>query len=209
MNRIVLRRCVVTIFYQYKDKLYLNITNRCSNNCIFCTRQRGTLGNVDSLWLEHEPSLEEIISAYEKLEQKDFSEAVFCGYGEPLERLDIVLEVCKYLREVGWMKIRINTNGLADLINGKATAHLLKGLVDAVSISLNASDAGEYVRICRPRFGEIAFEAMLKFAADCQKYVPDVLFTVVDIVSEEEISSCRRLAGEMGIPLRVRKYAAI
>jgi len=199
----------VTIFYQYGDKLYLNITNRCSNNCIFCTRQRGTLGNVDSLWLEHEPSLEEIIASYEKLESKDFPELVFCGYGEPLERLDLVLEICKYLRGVSEMKIRINTNGLADLINGKSTAHLLKGLVDAVSISLNASNAREYRRICQPEFGEIAFEAMLNFAADCKKFVPDIMFTVVDIVPDEEIASCRRLAGEMGIPLRVRKYAAI
>lgn len=199
----------MTIFYQYGDKLYLNITNRCPNNCIFCTRQRGTLGNVDSLWLEHEPSLEEVIAAYQNLAQKDFPMLVFCGYGEPLERLELVLEICKYLRMVSDMKIRINTNGLSDLINGKPTAHLLKGLVDAVSISLNAAHAEEYARICQPRFGEAAFEAVLKFADDCKKFVPNILFTVVDIVSEEEIASCRLLAGEMGIPLRVRKYVAI
>lgn len=199
----------MTIFYQYGDKLYVNITNRCHCNCIFCTRKRGSLGDVDSLWLEQEPALDEIITAFEKLRKKDYPAVVFCGYGEPLERLDLVLDTCKYLRGVSDMKIRINTNGLSDLINGKPTAHLLKGLVDAVSISLNAANAKEYVRVSKPSFGEPAFDAMLKFASDCKQFVPQVAFSLVDIISPEEIASCQRLADEMGIPLRVRKYVAI
>jgi len=197
----------MTIFYEFGGKLYVNITNRCPCSCVFCIRQNGdSVGDSQSLWLEHEPSIEEIIEAYEKADKTGCAEVTFCGYGEPLERLEIVLETCRFLRRNTDMKIRINTNGLSDLINGKPTAHLLKGLVDTVSISLNASEAKEYTRVTRPSFGEAAFGAMLRFAEDCKRFVPEVVFTVVDIISGDEIEACRRLAEEMGIPLRVRAY---
>ena len=121
-------------------------------------------------------------------------------------RLDAVLEVCKFIRKNSDMKIRINTNGLSDLIHGKPTAQLLEGRVDTVSVSLNASSKKEYVKLTRPAYGEKAFDAMLKFAQDCKKYVPNVVFTVVDVISEEEIEACRLLAQKTGIPLRVRAY---
>ena len=197
----------MTIFYKYGGKLYINVTNRCSCNCTFCIRQNGdTVGGSGSLWLEHEPSFEEIEKAFEAIDITGFTEVVFCGYGEPLERLDIVLQTCEYLRHVSKMKIRLNTNGLSDLINGKPTAHLLKGLVDTVSISLNASNAKEYESICRPSFGEAAFPAMLQFAHDCKQSVERVIFSVVDIIPKHEIEACQKLADEMGIPLRVRAY---
>mgnify|MGYP000680823788 CR=1 FL=1 len=197
----------MTIFYRYGGGLYVNVTNRCPCDCVFCIRQNGeSVGDADSLWLEHEPGVEEIISDFEKADKEGCSEVVFCGYGEPLERLDTVLEVCKFIRRNSDLKIRINTNGLSDLINGRPTAWLLEGLVDTVSISLNASNAKEYVRLTRPVYGEKAFEAMLNFARDCKNYVPNVVLTVVDVIPEEEIEACRRLAREMGIPLRVRAY---
>ncbi len=197
----------MTIFYRYGGKLYINITNRCHCNCTFCIRQNGeSVGDSDSLWLAHEPSLEEIIDAYEKQDLDGISEVVFCGYGEPLERLDMVLDVCKYLREHTDMKIRVNTNGLCDLIHAKPTAPLLKGLVDEISISLNASTAAEYQRLTRCSFGEVAFEAMLQFARGCKESVPRVVFTVVDVIGPDEVEACHCLADEMGIELRVRQY---
>ncbi|SDN90469.1 TIGR04100 family radical SAM protein [Acetanaerobacterium elongatum] len=197
----------MTIFYKYGGKLYINVTNRCSCNCTFCIRQNGdTVGDSGSLWLEHEPSFEEIVKAFEAIDITGFTEVVFCGYGEPMERLDIVLQTCEYLRRVSKLKIRLNTNGLSDLINGKPTAHLLKGLVDTVSISLNASNAKEYESVCRPSFGENAFPAMLQFARDCMQSVERVIFSVVDIIPKQEIEACQKLADEMGIPLRVRVY---
>lgn len=197
----------MTIFYKYGGKLYINVTNRCSCNCTFCIRQNGdTVGDSGSLWLEHEPSYEEIVKAFEAIDITGFNEVVFCGYGEPLERLDIVLQTCEYLRRVSKLKIRLNTNGLSDLINGKPTAHLLKGLVDTVSISLNASNAKEYESVCRPSFGDAAFPAMLQFARDCKQSVERVIFSVVDIIPKKEIEACQKLADEMGIPLRVRVY---
>ncbi len=197
----------MTIFYKYGGKLYVNVTNRCSCNCTFCIRNNGdSVGDNGSLWLEHEPSFEEIVHAYEALKPTGCPEVIFCGYGEPLERLDIVLKTCDYLRRVSDMKIRINTNGLSDLINGKPTAHLLKGLVDTVSISLNAANAEDYQRLCRPDFGEAAFLAMLRFAKDCKQMVPKVVFSVVDVIPAGEIDACRRIAAELDIPLRVRAY---
>ncbi len=197
----------MTIFYKYGGKLYVNVTNRCSCNCTFCIRRNGdSVGDNGSLWLEHEPSFEEIVQAYEAVQPSGCPEVIFCGYGEPLERLDIVLQTCGYLRRVSNMKIRINTNGLSDLINGRPTAHLLKGLVDTVSISLNAANAEDYQRLCRPAFGEAAFEAMLRFAKDCKQAVPKVVFSVVDVIPAKEIEACKRIAEELDIPLRVRAY---
>ncbi len=197
----------MTIFYKYGGKLYVNVTNRCSCDCTFCIRRNGdSVGDNGSLWLEHEPSFEEIVQAYEAVQPSGCPEVIFCGYGEPLERLDIVLQTCGYLRRVSDMKIRINTNGLSDLINGRPTAHLLKGLVDTVSISLNAANAEDYQRLCRPDFGEAAFEAMLRFAKDCKQAVPKVVFSVVDVIPAKEIEACKRIAEELDIPLRVRAY---
>jgi len=197
----------MTIFYRYGGGLYVNVTNRCPCDCVFCIRQNGdSVGDAQSLWLEREPTLEEIIDEFEKTDKTGCPEVVFCGYGEPLSRLDVVLDTCKYIRRNSDMKIRINTNGLSDLINGKPTAPLLEGLVDTVSVSLNASNKKEYLRLTRPAYGEKSFEAMLKFAWECKKYVPNVVFTVVDVISEEEIEACRQLAQKMGIPLRVRAY---
>ena len=197
----------MTIFYKYAGKLYVNVTNRCPCNCIFCIRNNGdSVGESDSLWLEHEPTMDEIKAAYEAIDSSDCPEVVFCGYGEPLERLDIVLQTCDYLRSVSNMKIRINTNGLSDLINGKPTAHLFKGRADTMSISLNAATAEEYVRVTQPSFGKSAFPSLLQFAKDCKAAVPRVLFTLVDVISPEEVSASQALADELGIPLRVRAY---
>lgn len=197
----------MTILYEYGGKLYINVTNRCSCNCTFCIRQNGnTVGDSGSLWLEHEPSFEEIVQAFEAADTTCFSEVVFCGYGEPLERLDTVLQTCRYLRRISKLKIRLNTNGLSDLINSKPTAHLLKGLVDTVSISLNASNSKEYESICRPSFGEVSFPAMLQFAQDCKQSIERVIFSVVDVIPKQEIEACQKLADEMGIPLRIRAY---
>ena len=197
----------MTIFYKLNGSLYVNVTNRCPCSCTFCIRRNGpSVGDADTLWLDHEPTLEEIRSAYETCDTAGCPEVVFCGYGEPMERLDIVLETCKYLRRKSTMKIRINTNGLSDLINGKPTAHLLSGLVDIISISLNASNPKEYARLTRSQFGEASFEAMLNFAKDCKKFVPQVVLTVVDVLSPQEIAACQRIADEAGMPLRVRAY---
>ena len=156
----------MTILYELGANLYVNITNRCPCRCTFCIRQKSDgVGSGANLWLEHEPDFDEVIQAFEQKELSRYQAVVFCGYGEPLERIDLLIAVCKYLKEKDPDSvIRVNTNGLSDLIHGFPTVRLLKGLVDSVSISLNAPDAASYNRLCRPRFGEAAFDAMLTFA---------------------------------------------
>ena len=197
----------MTILYEVNNKAYLNITNKCPCSCAFCIRNNGDGAyGSDSLWLEHEPDFEEVKSAIDGGDIKKYSEIVFCGYGEPTEKLDLFIKTADYIKSFCDVPIRLNTNGLSDLINNKPTAQLLKNRADIVSISLNASNAEEYSKISKPSFGERSFNALLEFSEDCKKTVPKVIFTVVDIISEEEITHCKDLADKMGIELRVRKY---
>mgnify|MGYP003412066230 FL=1 len=171
----------MTIAYPVKKGLYLNITNRCPCDCAFCLRKNadGVYGS-DSLWLDHEPSFDEIIAALNKHNLADFSEIVFCGYGEPTERIDIVCEVAKHIKDAyPSIPIRLNTNGLADLIHSKPTAHLLNNLIDTVSISLNTPNSAEYEALCRPKFGSCSWQAMIDFAKECTSHVPNVILSIV------------------------------
>ncbi len=195
----------MTILYVIGRNLYVNLTNRCPCACTFCVRQDSDgVHGADNLWLDHEPSLEEILTEFEKHDLDSYASVVFCGYGEPLERLDVMIEVCEYIRSKSNIRIRLNTNGLADLIHGKETAPLLAGKIDEVSISLNAPNKQDYTNLVRPCFGEQAFPSLLKFASECKKYIGDVSFTVVDLLNREQRDACRKLAESMDIKLRVR-----
>ena len=199
----------MTATYRVGDGLYVNLTNKCPCACTFCIRQNapGVYGS-DSLWLEREPTADEVCASIEA----NFGgcrELVFCGYGEPTERLDALLEVAgRFRKSHPDVPIRVNTNGLADLIAGEPTAHRFKGLVDAVSISLNAPTAEEYAALCRPKFGSAAYPALLKFAEEVKGFVKDVTLTVVgtDALTSEKEAACRRVAAEHGLPLRVRRF---
>lgn len=200
----------MTITYQVKNGIYINMTNRCPCSCTFCLRANGdSVYGSDSLWLEREPSVEEVCQSLDSWDLSEYDEVVFCGYGEPTERLDDLLKVAAYLKEKENVKIRINTNGLSDLIWGEPTAHKLSGLIDAVSISLNTDDPEEYMKIVRPKFGEKSYEAMKKFTADCTKYVPDVVMTVVDqVTTHQQQERCKQICSSLGAVLRVRPYEA-
>lgn len=197
-----------TITYDVKNGLYLNITNRCPCSCTFCIRNNGSsVYGSDPLWLEHEPSLEEICAAIDKKGPDNYQEIVFCGYGEPTERLDILLKTAAYIRSISKIPIRINTNGLSDLINGERTAPKLKGLIDTVSVSLNATNPKDYLELVRPKFGLESFDAMLAFAKDCRDFVPHVLMTIVDTVTtKEEQEKSRIICESLGVKLRIRAY---
>ena len=195
------------IIYTLGNDLYINLTNKCPCNCTFCIRQgHDGVGSAGSLWLEEDPTAQQVIDELVSEDLSKYSELVFCGYGEPFCALDTMLEVCRYVRSVSGITIRVNTNGLGDLINKKATAPLLKDSIDAVSVSLNAQNAEKYSDICKPEFGLESYDAMLKFAADCTNYVPGVKFSIVDVGSPKDIAECRTVADSLGIPLRVRKF---
>lgn len=192
------------IVYEYGDGLYVNLTNRCPCRCTFCIRsQTDGLGTAGCLWLDHDPSADEVMEAFQQFDLSSYGEVVFCGYGEPLCALETLLEVCKWLKKMG-IRTRVNTNGLGDVIHQKPTVPLLKGLVDVMSISLNAPDAARYDALCNPSV-EGAYDAMLAFAREC-KGAFDTRFSVVDVIPPEEIERCKTIAAEMGIPLRVRHF---
>lgn len=191
-----------TLSYQIGDALYLNITNRCSNNCAFCIRDTSE-GVGYHLWLQKEPTAEEILATIENPSQ--YREIVFCGYGEPLCRLEIVKEVAAALKERGARSIRINTNGQANLYYGRNIVPDLVGLVDVISISLNAHNAATYVDICHPQQGEEAYYAMLNFAKKCVGVIPRVVLSVVEWPGVD-VEACRAIARDLGTEFRLRKY---
>ena len=197
----------MTILYDVGGKLYINLTNKCPCNCTFCIRHNGDGAyGSDSLWLEHEPSLDEVKAAFAKVDMSKYREVVFCGYGEPMERVNEVIAVGEFVKaNYGDITVRLNTNGLGDKIHGVPTAKLLQGAVDIVSISLNSYCKEKYNEVTRPKWDD-AFDAMLSFAADCKSYLPQVVFTVVDVIPPEDISRAKALAMSIGIPLRVREY---
>ena len=145
----------------YKDKnaLYVNATNRCNNRCVFCHRfnREEEASRMDELWLEREPAVEEILNDIRARDMAKYDEIVFCGYGEPTCRLKDILEIARVLKQEYGVAVRLNTNGLADTLYGEDVTPWLVGLVDVVSVSLNAPDAEEYEALCRPQ-AEHAFE---------------------------------------------------
>ncbi|MDY5023262.1 MAG: TIGR04100 family radical SAM protein [Blautia sp.] len=196
------------IVYRYKNQVYLNITNKCPCKCEFCIRNTtDSVGEASNLWFEHEPSLEEIFAAIDAFDFTDCTEVVFCGYGEPTMALDNLIAVSRYIRERYSFKLRLNTNGLGDLIHKRSVAKEVCEAVDCVSISLNMPDAKSYTAIVHPAYGEKSFDAMLTFAQDCHQYLEDVRFTVVDVIGEENVKKSQELADSLGIPLRVRVYS--
>lgn len=197
----------MNIAYPFEGHLYINLTNRCTNKCKFCIRF--TPSGVDGidLWLEREPTVEEIKAALIKAEFKNYDEIVFCGYGEPMLRWEVIVEVAEFIRKNSDAKIRINTNGHANRAAGKDVTPYLEGLIDAISISLNAKNAKEYNDICVCDYGEDGFYEMLDFAKKAKMYVPKVVLSVVDTISEEDIEACRKIAEETGVEYRVRVYS--
>lgn len=207
----------MTIIYPEYNGLYINLTNKCPCACIFCIRQKASdaeFENVDTLWLEHEPTAQEVINAIKeeaKLERfKNYKEFVFCGYGEPTEALDVLLEVAEFLKANFQLPVRINTNGLADLINNKPVAPLLAGKIDALSISLNSSNPEIYEKTVRPVFKEKAFPAMIAFAEQAKNYVPKVILsTVATTITKEDEEECTRLCERIGVTHRIRRFIPI
>ena len=196
----------MSIVYDYFGGLYINITNRCPNACEFCIRNfTNALGDADSLVLKEDPTVEEVKKELESWDVRAYDEVVFCGYGEPTERLPEVLELARHIKAKYGRQIRINTNGLADLIWGRPTAPDLKGVVDAVSVSMNEADAQKYYDLCHPKFGLKSYDAVIKYIEDVRDYVPYVATSVVtSAISSESINICRAKAAELGVVFKLR-----
>lgn len=201
---------MMTITYEYEGALYVNLTNRCNCSCVFCLRHNGHKGSIyaDDLWLEHEPSREEILADLDKRDLSEWRELVFCGFGEPTYRLDDALWLIDELKKRGPVPpVRLNTNGHANLIWGRDVTPDLRGRFDVVSVSLNAPSMERYCALTRPRAGESAWESMLDFTKKAVQYVPDVCMTIVDKGLEAgELEACQTLTASLGARLRVRAY---
>ncbi|MDE6107434.1 MAG: TatD family nuclease-associated radical SAM protein [Oscillospiraceae bacterium] len=202
---------MMTITYEYEGSLYVNLTNRCNCSCVFCLRHNGNNGSnyADDLWLDHEPSREEILADFAKRDLSKYRELVFCGFGEPMFRWEDIAWTVDTLKAQGVKlpPVRINTNGHGSHINGRDITPELQGRIDTVSVSLNGATAAEYLEVTRPGHGEQAWEDMLDFTRHAARYVPHVVMTIVDKdKTAEDIEQCRALAESLGAKLRVRAY---
>ncbi len=197
-----------TILYEVHGGLYVNLTNRCPCACTFCLRQtRDHMENSDPLWLEHEPSFQEVKEELKKFDMTKYTELVFCGFGEPTERIDLLLEVAKYVKDQYDIKTRINTNGLGNLVNDRDITPSMKGLIDTVSISLNTPNKERYHELVRSKFGDISYDAMLSFAKAAVEYVPNVVMTTVETtLTKEEEEACREICQSLGVIYRIREW---
>lgn len=199
----------MTILYEVHNNLYVNLTNRCSSACVFCLRHNGdsVVKGGDSLWLTREPEVDEVIAEFNKFDMNKYGEVVFCGYGEPTERIDDLLKIAGFIKEKFNKPVRINTNGQGNLINERDIVPELKGLVDTISISLNTPNEDRYHEIVRSQFGDKAFQAMLDFAKECTEYVPNVvLSTVATTITKEEEKQCQKICDDLGVTYRIRPY---
>ena len=202
---------MMTISYEYGDSLYLNLTNKCDCACVFCLRHNGHDGSIyaDDLWLDHEPSRDEILADLLQRDMRKYKQLVFCGFGEPTFRWDDDAWLIDELRRRGIVlpPIRINTNGHVNRILGRDVTPEMAGRIDVLSISLNGSDEAEYTDVTRPSTGAQGWTDMLDFTRKATHYVPTVMMTIVNKdKTPEEIEKCRALAESLGATLRVREY---
>ena len=188
--------------------IYVNLTNRCNCACTFCLRNMKEMAEEHTLWLKQEPTVAEVEKELEALPWDKIAEVVFCGFGEPTLRLDALVELLHFVKEnYPEHPTRLNTNGLSELEYGHETASVFRGILDTVSISLNAATAGGYYELTRAKYGVESYEGLLTFAEHCKAYVPHVVLTIVDhVTSPEDIEKCRVICKSRGLALRVRPY---
>ena len=166
-----------------------------------------SVGKSDTLWLEHEPTFEEVMAAFDDFDMSKYEELVFCGFGEPTEAFDTLKRVAAEAKRRWNIPVRVNTNGQGSLINERDIAPEFEGIVDTVSISLNTPNAEEYLKLTRSRYKEQAFPAMLEFAREVKKYVPNVVMSTVDTtITHEEEEQCQTLCNELGVTYRIRPW---
>lgn len=197
------------IVYTLEGGVYLNITNKCPCNCAFCIRSKAdTVGEANELWFDKEPDIDEIKKAIDDFGFENIPNAVFCGYGEPTNAYDNLIQSARYIKSINpAIKLRLNTNGLSDLINGKSTAKELSSVFDVISVSLNEPTSEKYDKITRNIYPGKAFDAMLSFTKECVKYCDKVVMTVVDVISPAEIEQARKVCEFTGAEFKVRSFA--
>lgn len=199
-----------TLAYLLDGKIYINLTNRCTNDCIFCLRNDKDDVCGQTLWLDDENSTaNDVIEQFEKIYlKKPSKEVIFCGYGEPMLKFEVLKEVASYIKKnYPDIKIRVNTNGHANFVYKRNIVPELKGLVDEFSVSLNGATKEEYDEYSQPKFEE-AYEEMKKFIKACSDENIPVVASVVEGYkgSHLDLEKCEKIANELGAKFRVREW---
>lgn len=209
INKRYKEKKMADILYTYKNQVYANITNKCDCSCTFCIRSiKDSVGDsAKTLWHQEEPKLKDVKDAMDQFDFTGYEELVYCGYGEPTCALDTLLESAKYVKLIHpELQIRLNTNGLGNLYHKKNIIPQLAEVIDSVSISLNAPTKEKYQAVTRPQF-ENGFEGMLEFATQAKEAFKVTQLSIVDVLPEEEIKECQKIADDRGIFLKIRKYS--
>ncbi len=190
------------------ETVYVNLTNSCTNSCVFCLRTQKDDVCGANMWHDGEYTLDDIINQFQSYNPTP-KEVVFCGYGEPFLRREMMKEFCKYLRKnYPEIKIRVNTNGHANAIYKTNVAEEFKDLIDAVSVSLNASNSSEYDEICKPKI-QNAYSEVKKFIKACVDAGIDVSTSVVtgfDKIHNIDVEKCEEISRELGAKFRNREF---
>ena len=196
------------IIYIFEGTPYFNITNKCPCNCAFCIREKkDVVGEAEKMWHDTQPTFEDVKAAIDAFDWSKYDQAVYCGYGEPTNELELLLKSAAYMKEQHPdVKLRLNTNGLSDLINEKPTAELICKYMDAISVSLNEATSEKYDKITRNIYPGKAFDAVLRFTKDCVQCGADVRMSVVDVIPEEEIAQAKKICEATGARFRVREF---
>lgn len=195
-----------TISYTIGDRLYLNITDRCTLRCIFCPKHNGSHRVHDyDLTLDHRPTQAEVIAALD--DPARYREVVFCGFGEPTLRLQVLLATAREIKARGG-HVRVNTDGLANLVHKRNVLPEMADCVDALSISLNAQNRELYARHCLPALPG-SFDALLDFIAQAPRYIADVTATAIDGLDGVDIDACRAIAQQRGVGFRRRELDVV
>lgn len=204
------------LVYLLDGKIYINLTNKCTNDCIFCLRKDKDDVVGQTLWLDNENSTAQDVIEQFKIKRKElltthnsqFTETIFCGYGEPMLKFDVLKEVAKYIKEnYPDTKIRVNTNGHANFVYKRNVVPELKGLVDEFSVSLNGATKEEYGELSQPVFNE-AYEEVKKFIQACSNEGISVVASVVEGYKGRhlDLETCEQIAKDLGAKFRVREW---
>jgi len=196
------------IAYELHGNCYLNITDHCTLRCAFCPKFNKTFEVQGyDLRLKYSPSFEQVVAAVGDVSR--YQEVVFCGLGEPTQRLELLLQLAQHFKVQGAF-IRVNSDGLASLLHGRDVTPELAGKIDALSISMNAQNEDVYNRHCRPKSDfPGAYQAMLEFAGKAKAFVPSVTLTAIDGLEGVDIDACRQIAADIGVEFRRRELDVV
>lgn len=204
------------LVYLLDGKIYINLTNRCTNDCIFCLRKDKDDVVGQTLWLDNENSTaKDVIKQFElkkneliNVHHSPFTEVIFCGYGEPMLKFDVLKQVAEYIKkQYPETKIRVNTNGHANYVYKKNIVPECKGLIDEFSVSLNGATKEEYNELSQPKFDQ-AYEEVKKFIKACSDENISVVASIVEGYKGKHLNlnKCEKIANELGAKFRVREW---